>query len=165
MSDRMEQQPAEHEHLPASALAEALAQIERDIAAGDARGVERRARRFESLGDLKSARATASDLSWELEDLEQRLRELLAQREGPGDQLIDRELASMAGRRAALEEQVLTQMILVDDLATRVAGDERALADKDRAWASQRRRLQAEHDRISRLLAGGAAPGQALPDE
>jgi hypothetical protein len=144
---------AEHEHMPRRQRAEALAKLEQELAEGQARLDERRARHQQTNGELKSARALASDLSWELADLEQRLRDLEAQRDGPGDPLLDRELASMAGRRAELEERVLAQMLLVDELASRVAAEEQALAGAEHAWALRRQALAAEHDQLANQLA------------
>ena len=54
-----------------------------------------------ALREVKLARAAASDRSWDLADVEQRLRDLKEQREGPGDPLLEREIASLTGRRAA----------------------------------------------------------------
>lgn len=103
-------------------------------------------------GQLKSARAHASDLAWELADLEHQLHDLRQRREGPGDLLLERELASMTQRHAAFEEQALAQMLHVDELAARYAAEEQALADRERAWAASEAELLAEHQRLTRLL-------------
>jgi hypothetical protein len=65
----------------------ALKAIEHELADAHARLTEQRAQRQAAIRELKLARAVASDLSWELADLEQRLRDLLDQREGPADRL------------------------------------------------------------------------------
>jgi predicted nucleic acid-binding Zn-ribbon protein len=144
-----------HDHLPVQALVDRLAQLEQQLAQGQAYLSEGRARHHSALSEVKIARAAASDLSWELADLEQRLRDLQEQREGPGDQLLERELASVAGRRAALEEQVLAQMLLVDELAARAAAEERALAAEEQALAARMTELSAERERIVALLEEG----------
>jgi hypothetical protein len=141
---------AEHEHLTPEALAEALAYLDHELADGQARLDEQRARHHRAYGELKGVRGLASDLSWELEDLEQRIHELATQREGPGDRLLDRELASMASRRAELEERVLAQMLLVDELAARVAAEAQALGDQERDWAARQKELAAERERLAR---------------
>jgi hypothetical protein len=140
---------AEHEHLTPEALAEVLANLDRELGEGQARLEEQRARHHRAYGQLKGARGLVSDLSWELEDLEQRLHELAAQREGPGDQLLDRELASITSRRSELEERVLAQMLLVDDLAARVAAEAQALANQERDWAARQKQLAAEREHLT----------------
>ncbi len=109
-------------------LADTLARIDQQLAAGRAQLQERRDHQRAAIGQLKSVRSTLSDLAWELEELEQRLRDLQAQREGPDDPLVEREVASMLARRAAFEEQLLTLMLQVDQLAADVAAEEQALA-------------------------------------
>jgi hypothetical protein len=161
----MDRLSTEHECLQPEALREALSRLDQDLATGRVSLKDRRARRHAATGALKSARAQASDLSWELEDLEQRLRDLTMQREGPGDPLLDRELASIAARRAELEERVLAQLLLVDDLATHAAAEEQALIDEEHAWSSREPALTAERDRIAAQLhnLGGGGSGEALP--
>jgi hypothetical protein len=130
----------------------ALRQIERELADAHARLAEQRELRQAAIRELKLARALASDLSWELADLEQRLRDLLEQREGPGDPLLEREIASLSAARAALEERVLRQMLLVDELVARAASLEQALALTEQAWAERETTLLAERDRIAELI-------------
>jgi chromosome segregation ATPase len=101
---------------------------------------------------LRSARAHASDLAWELEDLEHHLYDLRRRREGPGDLLLERELASMTQRHAVLEEQALAQMLHVDELVARYAVEEQALTEQERAWAAREATLLTEHQRITDLL-------------
>jgi chromosome segregation ATPase len=142
----------EHDNAPAAMLAKQLEQLDQQLAAGSERMRERRAQHHAALSQVKVARAGASDLSWELADLEQRLRDLQEQRAGPRDPLLEREFASITGQRGVLEEQVLAQMLLVDELAARAAAEEQALIAEDRAWADHAAVLQAEHDQISALL-------------
>src|SRR5262245_34205379 len=60
---------------------EALEQIQRQLDEGRAHVVQQRAQYQTALREVKLARAAANDSSWELADLEQRLRELNEQRE------------------------------------------------------------------------------------
>ena len=143
----------EHDNLPAQLLTEALARVERELAQGRARLAEHHAHHQAALKDIKTARGVASDLSWELADLEQRLRDLQEQHEGPGDLLLEREIASIAGQRVALEERVLAQMLLVDDLAAQSAAQEQALIAAEQGWAVREAALLAERDRIAAALA------------
>jgi hypothetical protein len=130
----------------------ALKEIEHELADALARLDEQRDQRQAAIRELKLARAVASDLSWELADLEQRLRDLKEQREGPGDPLLEREIASLSAARAVLEERVLGQMLLVDDLVARAASLEQALFLIEQAWAEREATLLAERDRIAELI-------------
>jgi hypothetical protein len=143
----------EHNNQTAPTLAESLARLEQELAQGRARLAAQRTRRQEALREVKIARGVASDLSWELADMEQRLRDLQEQREGPGDPLLERELTSIAGQRAALEERVLAQMLLVDDLVARADAEEQALAAEEQLWAAREPALMAERVRIAAELA------------
>jgi hypothetical protein len=134
----------EYDNLTPAALTEALARLDHELAQGYARLAEHHAQRQEALRGLKSARGVASDLSWELADLEQHLRDLQDQREGPGDALLEREIASVAARRAALEEQVLAQMLLVDELVARTNAEEQALNAEEREWTTRAAEMTAE---------------------
>jgi len=106
---------------------------------------------------LKNERAVASDLAWELEDLEQRMRDLAEQRGGPVDTLLERELSSIAQRRAALEEQVLAQLMRVDELLARKDAEEQALIAEERAWAVREEELRTKRGRLAELLANQSA--------
>jgi hypothetical protein len=141
----------EHDKTEAKRTA-ALEQLEQELARGRARLAEQHTQRQAALREVKLARATASDLSWELADIEQRLHDLKEQREGPGDPLIDREIASLAVARAALEERVLAQMLLVDDLAARAGAEELALASAEQEWAAREASLIAERERIAEWI-------------
>jgi hypothetical protein len=101
---------------------------------------------------LKSERAVASDLAWELEDLEQRMRDLAEHRGGPVDTLLERELSSIAQRRAALEEQVLAQLMRVDELLARKDAEEQTLIAEERVWAVREEELRAKRERLAELL-------------
>src|SRR5687768_6103996 len=106
MSGPMKQQStASHEDL--AVLATALERVDRELSEGRERYRLLRAQESELVGQLKSERERASDLAWELEDLEQRMRDLAEQRGGPIDPLLERELTSIAGQRTALEERLL----------------------------------------------------------
>ena len=113
---------------------------------------QQRAQYQATLREAKLARAAASDSSWDLADVEQRLRDLTEQREGPGDLLLEREIAHLAGRRAKLEERVLTQLLLVDELIARAQVEEQALASAEQDWAMREATLIAERDHISQWI-------------
>src|SRR5690349_16444244 len=86
------------------ALAEALAALDRTLKEERADLAALREHHLAMLGQLKSERAHEHDLAWELEELEHHLRDLLVHREGPPDPLLEREIASLTMRRAAVEE-------------------------------------------------------------
>jgi len=133
-------------------LAEALGRLDRQLAAGREQLQERRNQQRSAIGRLKSVRSTLSDLAWELEELEQRLSDLQAQREGPDDPLVEREVASMISRRSAFEEQLLALMLQADQLAADVAAEERALAAASEEWSSIEQALVAERAKTVALL-------------
>ena len=83
------------------------------------------------------------------------MRDLLAQREGPPDPLLEREIASLMTRRAAVEEAALKQMLEIDELAARCVGAEQALAEREREWAVREALLMAERERIAGLIEHG----------
>jgi len=143
---------SEREQSSAAKLAATLAQIEREIAEGQARLRDRQLRQRAAISQLKGVRGALSDMAWELEELERRLGELQAQREGPDDPLVERELASMRGRRAALEEQLLAIMLQADQLAAEIAAEEQALAEANRVWAAHEAGLSSEHQQLAELL-------------
>jgi hypothetical protein len=62
---------------------------------------------------------------------------------------MEREIAHLAGRRAKLEERVLTQLLLVDDMIARTHANEQALASAEQAWAILEARLLAERKRLA----------------
>jgi hypothetical protein len=120
-------------------LGEELEQIQQQLA-------QQRAQCQTLLREVKLARAAANDSAWELADVEQRLRELAEQREGPGDPLLEREITHLSGRRAALEERVLTQLMLVDELTARAQIEEHALASAQHDWAVRAAALRAARE-------------------
>ena len=146
------------ENVPEAELVATLERLDRDLAAGQTQLDERRARQRAAIGQLKGMRAALSDLSWELEELEQRLHDLEAQREGPSDPLAEREIASLLGKRASLEERALAQMLNVDELAAAVAAEEQLLPAAIGEWAAHAAALQAQRAQIADLLARSAGP-------
>lgn len=110
------------------------------------------AHRKELLGLLKNARERANDLAWELEEIEQRLRDLEQQTGGTPDLLLERELASVAKQRAVIEEQALMQMLLVDELTARWKAEELELSEQEPPWEERKAALLAERERITALL-------------
>jgi hypothetical protein len=137
-----------YDNMTAGQLAEALEQLQQQLAEGSARLTKQRAQYQAMLREVKLARAAASDSSWDLADVEQRLRDMKEQREGPGDLLMEREIAHLTGRRAKLEERVLTQLLLVDDLIARTNVEEQALASAEQDWGILEKALIAERDRL-----------------
>jgi hypothetical protein len=134
-------------------LLETLDRLNQVLAAGQAQLQDRRIQQRAAIGRLKGMRGAQSDLAWELEELEQRLRDLQAQREGPNDPLAEREIVSLRGRRAALEEQLLTQMLEIDELAANIAAEEQLLATASDVWIARETTLLAERKQIIALLA------------
>ena len=137
-----------HDNMTAARLAEALEQLQQQLAEGSARLTKQRTQYQAMLHEVKLARAAASDSSWDLADVEQRLNDLKEQREGPGDLLMEREIAHLTGRRAKLEERVLMHLLLVDDLIARTEVEEQALASAEQDWAMREATLIREHDRL-----------------
>ena len=137
-----------YDNMTTDRLAEALEQLQQQLTEGSARLAKLRAQCQAMLREAKLARAAASDSSWDLSDVEQRLRDLIEQREGPGDLLMEREIALLTERRAKLEERVLTQLLLVDDLIARTHAEEQALASAEQDWATREAILLAERDRL-----------------
>ena len=133
----------------ADRLTEALEQIQRQLAEGSARLAKQRTQYQATLREIKLARAGTSDCSWDLADVEQRLNDLIEQREGPGDLLMEREIAHLTGRRAKLEERVLNLLLLIDELIARAHVEEQALASAEQEWAMIEATLIAKRDHIS----------------
>ncbi len=138
-----------HDNIRAGQLSEALEQLQQQLATGSARLTKQRAQYQATLREAKLARAAASDYSWDLADLEQRLRDLNQQREGPGDPLLEREITHLTGQHTQLEERVLMQLLLVDELIARAHVEEQALASAEHDWAIHEAELIAERDHIS----------------
>jgi hypothetical protein len=129
----------------------AFAAITRALEEGQARILVLRQRYNMLHGRLKSARAHASDLAWELEELELRLRDFQAPPAGPIDSSLEHELAGLLRHRAELEEQALAQLLEVDELTTQCAAAEQGLAAQARAWAPREAELIGERDRLLQL--------------
>jgi len=132
----------------ANRLIAALEQIQQQLAEGSAHAAQQRAQCQAMRREVKLARAAANDSTWELADVEQRLRELSEQREGPDDLLLEREIAHLTGQRAKLEERVLTQLMLVDDLIARAQIEEQALVSAEQDWRMREAALIAERERL-----------------
>lgn len=144
----MAEQDHAHDNITVDRLTNALEQIQKQLAEGSAHVAQQRAQWQAMLREVKLARAAANDSSWELADVEQRLHELAEQREGPGDPLLEREIAHLTGQRAKLEEHVLTLLLLVDDLSVRTQSEEQALASIEQDWFQREAVLIAERDRL-----------------
>jgi len=129
------------DNITADRLANELEQIQQRLD-------ERRAQCQALRREVKLARAAATDSSWELADVEQRLRELAEQREGPGDPLLEREIVHLTRQRVQLEERVLTQLLQVDELIERVQVEELALASAQHDWAVREAALRVERGRL-----------------
>ena len=142
-----------YENLSERELAETLDRLNQELAAGQAQLQDRHLQQHTAISRLKDIRGALSDLAWEIEELEQRLRDLQAQREGPDDPLAEREMASIRGRRAALEEQLLMQMLQVDELAASIAAEEQLLVTAHDEWVARETTLLAERARVAALLA------------
>ena len=139
----MAEQASIDDNIPADRLAEELEQIEQQL-------VKQRAQYQGLLREARLARAAANDSSWELADVEQRLRELAEQREGPGDPLLEREIVHLTRQSAQLEERVLTQLLQVDALIERAQIEELALASAQHDWAVREAALRAARDRLAK---------------
>jgi predicted nucleic acid-binding Zn-ribbon protein len=104
-------------------------------------------RRLASM--LKQERARNSDLQWELDDVENRLRSLTqSEADGPSDPLVARELTLLRDRLAHLEEQVLGQFDRIADVEHALADCERALQERSAAWVEREPSLQAQMERV-----------------
>jgi predicted nucleic acid-binding Zn-ribbon protein len=102
---------------------------------------------------LKQERARNSDLQWELEEVEVRLRALHdADRDGPTDPLVARELALLRERRTQLEEHVLQQLERVAELERNLVDADAQVEQAAAAWAEREPQLQADLDRLGHAL-------------
>lgn len=112
-----------------------------------------RNQRRDIASQLKNERAASSDLHWELEEVELRLRALDDQeREGPTDPLVARELVLLRERRAQLEEQVLQQFEQIAELEQQQTTIEQSFEHASADWAAREPLLQAQLDQLSRDL-------------
>lgn len=118
----------------------------------DALRVLRDARR-DLASSLKEERGHSSDLQWELDDVESRLRTLDEQeRDGPTDPLVARELVLLRERAAQLEEHVLTQLERIGELEQQLRHIEQQVEQATNAWAEREPVLQSRLDRLGHDL-------------
>ncbi len=131
-----------------SALAKTRDSVAEQLREGDAlRELEKRHREY--IAQLKREREQATDLHWELEETEARLRELEEQNgEGPSDPLVARELAMLRNRRSQLEEQALIQMERVDEVAREVDSATSAWQQASQSWLEREMALREEWERL-----------------
>ncbi len=116
---------------------------------------ELRERRRGLASALKQERAHSSDLQWELEDVELRLRTLEEQdREGPTDPLVARELAILRERTVQLEEQVLRQLDRIAEVEQQLAEQDRAVDQQSASWAEREPQLQLQVEQLGHTLEG-----------
>lgn len=102
---------------------------------------------------LKQERAQNSDLQWELDEIELRLRALDDQdREGPTDPLVARELVLLREQRTQLEEHVLRQLERIAEREQELAQAEHAFEQATAGWAVREPQIQAQLDQIGREL-------------
>lgn len=114
---------------------------------------ELRNARRELASGLKHERGQSSDLQWELEEVELRLRALDDQeREGPTDPLVARELVLLRERRAHLEEQVLTQFERIAELEQNLSHAEHTFEQASADWSTREPQLQVQLDQIGHDL-------------
>lgn len=117
-------------------------------------------------GALKHERGRNTDLQWELEDLELRLRTLEDQeRDGPSDPLVARELVMLREHRAQLEEQVLHSLEQIAELEQRLVVADRAVEHAAAAWAAREPQLQADLDQRGSELEAAQMQRQRLADQ
>jgi len=86
------------------------------------------ARRHATLSELKSARARASDIAWDIADLEYQLNELYTKRGDTADTQLEQQISGLLSRRTDLEEQSLAQMLSIDELTKRYEHEGRILS-------------------------------------
>lgn len=109
--------------------------------------------RRDLASNLKEERGRSSDLQWELDDLELRLRTLEEQeRDGPTDPLVARELVILRERAAQLEEHVLAQLEHIAELEQQLAGIELEVVQGTAAWNEREPLLQSQLDRLGHDL-------------
>jgi hypothetical protein len=114
---------------------------------------ELRDARRELASKLKEERGHSSDLQWELDDIELRLRTLDEQeRDGPSDPLVARELVLLRERAALLEEHVLAQLEHIAMLEAQLSGVEQQVEDATITWAIREPQLQSQLDNLGHDL-------------
>lgn len=114
---------------------------------------ELRNARRDLASNLKEERGHSSDLQWELDDVELRLRTLNEQeRDGPTDPLVARELVLLRERAAQLEEHVLTQLERIGELEQQLRDIEQQVEQAASAWAEHEPQLQSQLDQLGHDL-------------
>lgn len=149
----MEAEPVRTTNPAADTRTQALARVERALAIGRAAHATHEQQQRARRDTLKQARATLSDAAWELEEVEQRLRDLADEPAGPRDPLLERELAALKQRRAAAEEYALQQMFAVEQLAAEVQAAERKHTAAAETWTAREKVLERARARLSAELA------------
>jgi predicted nucleic acid-binding Zn-ribbon protein len=110
-------------------------------------------RRRDVSGRLKHERGHATDLQWELDEVETRLRELMAQEhEGPSDPLVARELAVLREQRNQLEDQALAQMERVEHLVGELTDADRIWHERSAQWATREPLARRELEEVMESL-------------
>lgn len=105
------------------------------------------------VGQLKRERATSSDLQWELEEVEIRLRALHEQEhDGPSDPLVARELSLLQKQRTHLEEQVLQQLERIAELESMLQRNEQDYVHRVEAWAQREPEVHARLDKVGQAI-------------
>jgi len=109
--------------------------------------------RREVSGQLKHERGRATDLQWELDEIETRLRDLQTQEHGgPSDPLVARELSMLREQRDQLETQALEQMERVEQLVGELTDADTAWRERSVAWAEREPQLRDELEQVMRQL-------------
>lgn len=117
---------------------------------------------------LKDERARASDLEWEFEEIEVRLRIFKPVRADGEDKPASLELATLQRRWEELEDQILHQLEQIDTLERDNLAIEAEWLRRSGSWAEQEQSVQLEAERIARRLGeveAGHAEILALLDE
>jgi hypothetical protein len=119
--------------------------------------------RRERGSQLKHERGRATDLQWELDEIETRLRELGAQEhEGPSDPLVARELAVLRERRSQFEDRTLEQMERVDLAVSALASADTEWLARSEAWAAREPELRRESETLVETLEAHQTERQRL---
>jgi predicted nucleic acid-binding Zn-ribbon protein len=127
---------------------------------------ELRNARRDLASNLKEERGHSSDLQWELDDVELRLRTLDEQeRDGPTDPLVARELVLLRERAAQLEEHVLTQLERIGELEQQLRDIEQQVEQAASAWAAHEPQLQSQLDQLGHDLEALQTRRQIFADQ
>jgi uncharacterized protein len=127
---------------------------------------ELRNARRDLASKLKEERGHSSDLQWELDDVELRLRTLNEQeRDGPTDPLVARELVILRERATQLEEHVLAQLEHIAEMEQELRGIEQQVEQTTSAWAEREPLLQSQLDRLGGDLEALQTQRQMIADQ